>query len=393
MNMMARKLFVAGAILWFIHPLLVHADRRPLNLLMVGNYFIETHNVEEMIQTMLNENQMILQTDSIFAARFEEGGANLTHYANAPGLAKMIRERSWTWVVLQEQSETPGYCEGKPEWQGVWNASLASVLQLNSMIQMNGATTILFETWGYFDRDPYNEAFFPDYPTMQQRITHGYNIYQEQILANHPQAKVKIAPAGLAFQRIYDSIVEKGEDPHAADSLFEKLYMTLEEYAPSDGNIARKYPTLEGSYLCGCVLFQTLTGLDVRLSTFTPDGMDFQMRKLLQNIAYDTVVSFQKEGTSGEPNMSTYEYRTRAPYLPDEERGTSGGIRWILAMVVIGGSGLIYVSRMARKWQWATRPWESVFGNQDYRWNPVCHEDVNMELSDIASGSPNRTFA
>ena len=205
MKMIARELIiVAKAVLWFNLPLLVNSDGSSLNLLMVGNYFIETHDVEETIQTMLEERQMMLQIDSIFAARFEEGGANLTHYANAPGLAKMIQERSWTWIVLQEQSETPGYCESKPEWQGVWNASLASVLQLNNMIQMNGAATILFETWGYFDKDPYNEEFFPDYPTMQQRITHGYNIYQEQILANNPQAKVKIAPAGLAFQRVGD---------------------------------------------------------------------------------------------------------------------------------------------------------------------------------------------
>jgi hypothetical protein len=173
--MMQRKIIAALAALWFNQPLLVQAAGGPLNLLMVGNSFSKVHNMEEMIETMLKERQMMLQADSIFAARFEEGGANLTHYANAPGLAKMIRERSWTWIVLQEQSETPGYCDAIPEWQGAWNNSLPSVLQLNGMVQMNGATTILFETWGYFDKDPYNEQFYPDYPTMQQKITHGYN--------------------------------------------------------------------------------------------------------------------------------------------------------------------------------------------------------------------------
>jgi hypothetical protein len=392
--MMLRKIITTVAVTLINQPLQAQASGGALNLLMVGNTFSKAHNMEEMIQTMLNERRMMLQADTIFAARFEEVGANLTHYANAPGLAKMIRELSWTWIVLQEQSETPGYCESKPEWQGAWNASLASVLQLNIMIQMNGATTVLFETWGYFDRDPYNENFFPDYNTMQQKITHGYNTYHDQVLLYNPAAKVKVAPAGLAFQRIYNSIKENGEDPHAVDSLFEKLYMTLEEYTPSDGNIARKYPTLEGSYLCGCVLFQTLTGLDVRQSTYTPTGMDIQMRKILQNVAYDTVVSAQNDNPDSDPKPSSYEYKTRAPYVPDQQRdhggrgSTSPTLSWLLFVVLIGVGVAFFLIRAGKRQQ-ATRV---VPSSRDYGWNPVAHDDVAMELTDIPCGGPNHLF-
>jgi hypothetical protein len=340
---------------------------------------------------------VILHAGSIFAARFEEGGANLTHYVNSPGLAKMIQERSWTWIVLQEQSQTPGYCEGKPEWQGVWNASLASVLQLNDMIQINGATTILLETWGYFEKDPYNEVFYPDYPTMQERLSHGYSIYHDQILAYNPDAKVKVAPVGSAFQRIYDSIQEKGDDPHAVDSLFEKLYMMQNEFDDDDGKVARKYTSLEGSYLSGCVLLQTLTGLDVRQSTYTPTGMDIQMRKILQNMAYNTVVSFQNGGSSHATSESTYEYKSATPSVPDEEcvaytsKCASTAWNWILAIGFII-AGVVYYFDVAGERARGGLPTGA--GSQGHGWNPISHDDDDaMELTDIPSGNPDRSSA
>jgi hypothetical protein len=173
--------------------------------------------------------------------------------------------------------------------------------------------------------------------------------------------------------------------------------MTLEEYIPFDGNLARKYPTLEGSYLCGCVLFQTLTGLDVRQSTYTPTGMDIQMRKLLQNVAYDTVVSFLNDNADSGSKPSTYEYKTPAPYVPDEEhghasRGTSPALRWLLAVVLMGGGVAFFLNRAGKRQQ-ARSAVPSGFGSRDYGWNPVSNHDVAMELTDIPGSGPSHPFA
>ncbi|CAB9528309.1 expressed unknown protein [Seminavis robusta] len=376
--------------LFSILPLVRAQGPSSLDLLMVGNSFSKAHNMEEMIQTMLNERKMILQTTSIFAARFEEGGANLTHYAYAPALKRMIHDRPWTWVVLQEQSETPGFNEMQSAWLGGFNASRKSVEILNREIQANGATTILFETWGYFDLDPYNSGYYPDYPTMQDKISRGYQIYYDDILKDNATAHVKIAPAGLAYQRIYNSIVDKGKDPHEKGSLFEELYMTVEDHPTPDNNVARKYPTLEGSYLCGCVLFQTLTGLDVRQSGYYPTGMDVKLAKILRDVAYDTVVEI--EGT-GDASGSAYDYGgTRPPYIPQDSGNSSTGggspaWRWMLAAVLMAGG-------LGSYWMAGKRQQRSMVppSTRDYGWNPISHEDA-MELTDVPNSGASMPLA
>jgi hypothetical protein len=359
-----------------------------MNLLMVGNSFSEVHNLEEMIQAMLQERKMLLQAESIFAARFEVGGANMTHYANSGDLAKMIEDRDWTWIVLQEQSQTPGFCDDEPiNYQEAFNYSLASMMTLNDKIQDDGATTILYETWGYFDTDPYNPDLFPDYPTMQEKLTKGYQIYYDNILKKNPKAKVKIAPAGLAYNRIFEDIQDKGEDPYKEGSLFEKLYMPVAADEGHDGNMARKYPTLAGAYLCACVLFQTISGLDIRQSSFTPIGLDYAMRDMLQKVAYDTVVEFNG-GTA--PGAGYDMQKTKPPYRPSYESSSSysdenesqksSGRRWVFAIVLVSGG-------LASYWVAEKRRSEiTVQIPRNYGWNLVSSdESASMELSDMPS--------
>ena len=132
---------------------MAEATMNNLQLLMVGNSFSEAHNMEELIQSMLNERKVVLQANSVFAARLEEGGMNLTHLANADSMESTISDRHWTWVILQEQSQTPGFYPPS-DLESIYENSLQSVLRLDREIQAVGGTTILFETWGYFRKDP-----------------------------------------------------------------------------------------------------------------------------------------------------------------------------------------------------------------------------------------------
>jgi len=312
---------------------------------MVGNSFSESHNMEEMIQAMVNERKIVLQASSVFAARYEEGGMNLTHFASQPELQTMISDRSWTWVVLQEQSQTSGFYP-PAKLSEIYDNSVKSVLALDTEIQAVGGTTVLFETWGYFGKDPYNPTFYTDYQTMQNRITRGYEIYKEDILERNPQARVKIAPAGLAFERVFKHIKDtEGKDPLEKGSLFDLLY---EEEKPP-----RKHPSAYGSYLCGCVLFQTLTGLDVRQSSFAPAGVEPTFRKLLQTVAYDTVRAYNGDDPSnGTPNNKyAIPSSTPVPYVPASDKGRrrgsfSGFVRSFMTLAVVCGVGFIaYTNR------------------------------------------------
>ena len=142
-------------------------------------------------------------------------------------------------------------------------------------------------TWGYFDGDLYNPDLYKNFTAMQSRISQGYYLYLRLLLATG-SSTVKIAPAGLAFQKIHDQIiVEQGEDPLATGSLFDQLYERNED--------PRKHPSLIGSYLIGCVLFQTLTGLDVRQTVYAPNGITDEQRQTLQQVAYETVMEFEQE--------------------------------------------------------------------------------------------------
>lgn len=381
---------------------MVEATMNNLQLLMVGNSFSEAHNMEELIQSMLNERKVVLQANSVFAARFEEGGMNLTHLAHADSMERTIADRHWTWVVLQEQSQTPGFYPPS-DLESTWDYSLQSVLLLDRDIQAVGGTTILFETWGYFRKDPYNPTFYTDYQTMQDRITRGYEIYRETILKNNPQAKVKIAPAGLAFNRIFQQIQNDQDDPLAEGSLFSMLFEEEED--------PRKHPSVYGSYLCGCVLFQTLTGLDVRQSSVDPFGMDTQLRKLLQQVAYDTVIEYNGGESKGKKYVLPPS--TPAPYVPSDTKeyssstGKSGGgggggfVRSFFSLALIVGVGMFGWSRrgdiMRRVPAQVFRvPGGGGGGYQPpsqgaYGFEPVSN-GANMELSDYGGGGAHHSM-
>ena len=363
--------------------LVVEAKAKNLELLMVGNSFSEAHNMEEMIQSMLNERKIVLQANSVFAARFEEGGANLAFFAQSEQMATMISDRSWTWVVLQEQSQTSGFYP-PAEYEATYENSLKSVLLLDREIQAVGGTTVLFQTWGYFGKDIYNPEFYPDYQTMQDKITRGYEIYREEILKDSPQAKVKIAPAGLAFDRIFKHIqTEEGKDPLEKGSLFDLLFE--EEGEP------RKHPSMLGSYLCGCVLFQTLTGLDVRQSSVAPPGLDPKIRNLLQIVAYDTVMEYNGgEASKASPKKYALPSSTPAPYVPSSEKGRSksgsgggGGFgKTFMTLVVVAGVGMTVWSRRD---EIMAKTQGHRHQQQPYGFEPLSN-GANMELSDFPGG-------
>ena len=181
-------------------------------------------------------------------------------------------------VVLQEQSQTAGFhVADNPMGPGyMWDESLVAVEYLNSLIRARGAETVFLMTWGYRNGDATIpvDLFdgYPDYTTMQSALIDGYEMYAESL--STVTRTVFVAPAGRAFQRIFDDLVAAGSDPLAAGSPFDALYS-------SDG----RHPALQGSYLAGCVLYATLTGRDPRRLSWAPGGIPETRRALLQAAA------------------------------------------------------------------------------------------------------------
>ena len=149
----------------------------------------------------------------------------------------------WDWIVFQEQSQVAGF----PEEQADVTQSRTSAAGLDDLAEARGAQTVWLLTWGRRDGDSTNRDWYPDYRTMQDKLTEGYRAYRE---GTSTEARPTwIAPAGPAFGIVHDDLVAAGSDPLAAGSRFVKLYV-------EDGS----HPSAHGSYLTACVLYSTVTG-------------------------------------------------------------------------------------------------------------------------------------
>lgn len=242
--------------------------------LFVGNSFTYFNELPASYRTLATAFDTKREPPVIDGVTY--GGWTLTaHLADARGTGTYPRLStilgpdagavSWTWVVLQEQSQIPSFDPSSPTRQ----QSIASAVSLSDLAAAAGATTLLFMTWGYASSD---------YLTMQSKLETGYRDMAQAIAtAGHA---VKIAPIGLAFKAIYDREVMLGHDPLATGSPFIQLY---------DADLV--HPAGKGSYLGACVVTATIEDADA--TTFTADipGIDAATKIDLQKVARDAVAT------------------------------------------------------------------------------------------------------
>ncbi|MCK6524260.1 hypothetical protein L6R49_22875 [Myxococcota bacterium] len=198
--------------------------------------------------------------DEVTLALFLAGGGDVTATRLAePGMrfvqhvAEIEREGSpWhtafqspqDWVFLQEQSQIPGFPEGQADLE----ESRAAAVALDGYAAGIGAQTMFVMTWGRRDGDSQNPDLYPDFVTMQAALAEGYTTYVAQASADGSPAW--LAPAGLAWARVYEDELAAGADPLAVGGPFHALYI-------EDGS----HPSERGTYLTACVIYASVTGL------------------------------------------------------------------------------------------------------------------------------------
>jgi hypothetical protein len=176
-------------------------------------------------------------------------------------------EHQWDYVVLQDQSQIPGFSSSDLNYQ----ASLAGAVGLAEMIDARGAQTRLFMTWGRRNGDPQNQLRYPDYPTMQGHLETGYEAYLAAIQADGSPAE--LVPVGLGWQQIYDEALAQAQNPFSGH-LFARLY------AP-DGS----HPSVHGTYLSACILYALINGRSPVGLQWAHPGIDASDRLALQQVA------------------------------------------------------------------------------------------------------------
>ena len=215
------------------------------DVLFVGNSYVLSNDLPTAVAEVFASAEMSATT-----GRLAAGGLRLSdHLARAsdpasPWFEKLVTEAAQReWVVLQDQSQIPGF----PQTQVDWTRSRDAAVGLNELVADAGAETMLFITWGRRDGDATNPARYPDFSAMQALLTEGYLAYGAA--SRTAERPVWYAPVGQAWAKIHDDVLAAGGVPAARDTLFYRLYS-------DDGS----HPSALGTQLTAYVFYASVTG-------------------------------------------------------------------------------------------------------------------------------------
>ena len=245
----------------------------PSDVLMYGNSYIYTNNIDTLLAGMFNSvgghNSTVANT---------VGGHDLTDHwnkINTSGNSWNTSLRNsghiWDYVVIQDQSQIPGFSRTNQDWVSSKNSAVA----ISDAVDDENSEVMLMMTWGYRSGDSTNLMIYSNYTNMQDRLELGYIDYHDNMTS--PSKDVWIAPVGLGFKNVYYSVMANGDNPTFPGNTFYDLYN-------NDGS----HPSLSGSYLAACVLYASMTG---NTSVGVSDGVALSaaLKLELQQAADDTV--------------------------------------------------------------------------------------------------------
>ncbi|MED5499135.1 MAG: hypothetical protein VX845_05595, partial [Candidatus Thermoplasmatota archaeon] len=241
-------------------------------VLMYGNSYTTANGLDGLVQDLLRE-----VGDANVSANAGGGMTLEGHRAkvNTSGDAwnTSLSGQSWDVIVLQDQSQIPGF----PRTQSDWMDSKDAAIALTERIDDEGADVMLLMTWGRRSGDTMNTVRYPNFTAMNDHLLQGYLDYADNATSAHPSASVYVAPVGLAFAKIHDDILAAGTDPDQSGTLFHDLYT-------SDGS----HPSLHGSYLAAATLHAAIHG-GSPVGLALPSGINASAGQALQLAAAHAV--------------------------------------------------------------------------------------------------------
>jgi len=214
-------------------PIAPRTELPPARVLFIGNSFTDFNNgIDTQLQGLAS---------TITATRIAPGGYTLETHWNQPQTRERLRQDSWNYVVLQEQSQIPVFDQAKFR---------QFAQAFDQEIKATGAKTVLLMTWERPDSVAYGVTT-ANLATAYKTVGH--------------ELRAKVAPVGLAFER----------------SQQEKPDLVLYSY---DG-----HPTPYGTYLAACVLYGTLFDRSPVGRPATADTIPRKTQVYLQRIAAKTL--------------------------------------------------------------------------------------------------------
>ena len=174
----------------------------------------------------------------------------------------LLTENLWDVVILQDQSQIPGFPSGQPQML----ESIDGAKYLADLATDSDALVAFLVTWGRRDGDTNNPQLYPDFETMNQRLNSGYNAYATAV--ESPVRPVALIPAGGVFQSVKD----------ISPDVFQRLYT-------GDGS----HPSQLGTYAAACIAATSLTGRLPSETTWAPGNITEEDGALIRQVVSDLV--------------------------------------------------------------------------------------------------------
>jgi uncharacterized membrane protein len=209
-------------------------------LLMYGNSYTSQNSLHTILEDLGVTDAEALTGGGL---TFDDHWNNVNNSAHSWNTTLRDPNTDWDYVVLQDQSQIPGFYRSTTSWI---DDKDAAILLANS-IESESSESVLMMTWGRRNGDPANPTIYSNFTMMQDRLEEGYIDFRDNMTVQGRD--VWIAPVGLAFKHIHDGMLSSGSNPLTSGTTFYGLYST-------DGS----HPSLSGSYLSACVIYATLTG-------------------------------------------------------------------------------------------------------------------------------------
>ena len=255
------------------------AQSEPPRVAMLGNSYTQFNDLQLRVAEVVASTVPAL--GAMEGLRYTAGGLRLPNHVERVESgderwvdALMAEPGRRRWVVLQDQSQVPGFPQTDPSWA----ASAEAVTVLDGYAAAQDAQTVLFMTWGRRDGDATNPSMFPDFETMSARLDEGYRAYAQR--SDIDARTIWIAPVGRAFGEVYDRLQSEGVTPEDDGTDFHRLY-------DPDGS----HPSPLGTALAAGVFTRSLTGWTPRWSS-PPPGVDAADLAWLPGVVEASVVPF-----------------------------------------------------------------------------------------------------
>jgi hypothetical protein len=222
---MKKTLFLALAVILIgfagFHLTSIHGDDRTVKVLFIGNSLTSANNLPGMVANIAKSHGYKMVYES-----YTRGGARLAHHASDTNILQKLKEQPWDFVVLQEQSQFPGFAHKQLTTEVF---PYAKRLSKAAKKAHQHTSVVFYMTMARRNGDPDNKHVSSElltYEGMQERVN---GCYLEMAMDNH----ALVAPVG-------------------------ELWKTIRERRPDlalySDNI---HPNITGTYLAACVFYAT----------------------------------------------------------------------------------------------------------------------------------------